>query len=144
MTQNEVKKALSAASDAYYRYKAKYDEMNAFADQLAIKPMLYTGSGGGKATKANGTEAGYVALAALEDRVCELYLQWLSARDRVSDMIAECDDCKAAAVLTYRYLNGKSFEETALFMGISVQHMFRLHKKGLQSLVKKYAENESK
>jgi len=136
MTQNEVKDALKAASEAYVRYMTGCKEVNAFADQLAIKPMLYTGSGGGKASKANGTEAGYVALAALEDRVYELYLQWLSARDRVSDMIAKCDDCKAANVLTCYYLNNESFEEIALFMGISLRQVFRLHKIGLQSLSK--------
>ena len=136
MTQNEVKDALKAASEAYVRYMTGCKEVNAFADQLAIKPMLYTGSGGGKATKANGTEAGYVALAALEDRVYELYLQWLSARDRVSNMIAKCDDRKAADVLTDHYLNGKSFEEIALFTGTSLRQVFRLHKIGLQSLSK--------
>ena len=133
MTQNEVKTELSAAAAAYRRYHAKHDEMMAFAEQLTIRPMLYAGSGG-NSSKVNGTEAGYVALEALEDKVHELYMKWLAARDRVCDMIGLLEDYDAAAVLTYRYLNGCSYEQIAAIMGISDRQVFRLHKSGLKIL----------
>jgi DNA-directed RNA polymerase specialized sigma24 family protein len=133
VTQNEVKDMLSSAMAAYRRYKTKYDELEVFRQQLAVKP-LGGGDGAGSSTKLNSTELGYIQLIALEDKQSTLYTEWLLARDRVADIINKCPVEKAAAVLTYRYLNGAKFEDIAEALGLGVRHVFRLHKSGIKTL----------
>lgn len=64
---------------------------------------------------------------------------------RMTEMINDMEDKEQQMVLEKRYLNFLSFEQIAVDLNFSIQHVFRIHKQALSEIepvIKKYEENK--
>ena len=52
------------------------------------------------------------------------------------DLLNSIDDSRVSAVMIHKWFGGMTFEEIALKMGISQRTVCRLHKKGIEILLK--------
>lgn len=52
------------------------------------------------------------------------------------NLINSIDDSRVSAVMMYKWLSDMTFDEIAVKMGISSRTVYRLHKKGFETLLK--------
>ena len=63
----------------------------------------------------------------------------------ITEMINDMEDKEQQMVLEKRYLNFLSFEQIAVDLNFSIQHVFRIHKQALSEIepvIKEYEENK--
>ena len=108
------------------------EQLNVKAQQLS-RPLRLDASKGGEPIDMSDTVAEVIqAKNELAERVQAL----LEKQREAERLIFNLEDSRAAAVLSYRYLSGYTWEWVAHEVGCSVVHAHRLHKKGIQALNK--------
>ena len=108
------------------------EQLNVKAQHLS-RPLHLDGTKGGAPIDMSDTVAEIIQA---KDELAERMQTLLEKQREAERMIGQMTDGRVAAVLTYRYLCGYTWEKVAEAEGCSVVHAHRLHQKGIQALNK--------
>lgn len=108
------------------------EQLNVKAQHLS-RPLHLDGTKGGAPIDMSDTVAEIIQA---KDDLAERMQALLEKQREAERLIFKLEDSRAAAVLSYRYLSGYTWEWVAHEVGCSVVHAHRLHKKGIQALNK--------
>lgn len=62
-------------------------------------------------------------------------VSFLASLDKISRAISLVEDDEERTVLEYRYLSFQTWKEVSVSMGLSLQHVYRLHSRALEKIV---------
>ena len=137
MTTNEIKTELNRAREAERAYRLARDKANAYKQLLMYgKAVRYESDSGTHERKGNPVENAYCCLADYETEADRLLQEMNTARQKAEKLIASVPDQAQREVLTRRYIIGQRWEDIALSMNYSRQHITRLHGYALQTISK--------
>ena len=142
MTTTEIKTELNRARDAESAYNLARDKANAYGQLLMCgKSIRYENDGGTHERKGNPVENAYCRLADYDDEADRLFRELITARERAEELIASVPDSVQREVLTRRYIIGQRWEDIAVSMNYSRQHVTRLHGYALHNMCLNVTKN---
>lgn len=135
MTTAEIKAELMRAREAERVYRLARDKANAYSQLLACgKTVRLENDGSTHERKGNPVENAYCCLADYTSEADRLLQDMISARKKAEQLISSVPDQAQREVLTRRYIIGQRWEDIAVCMGYSRQHITRLHGYALQKM----------
>lgn len=84
--------------------------------------------------QSSGDPHKYDAIVELEDYIDRKVDELADAKQTVLETIDRLPDERQRSVLTSYYVNGNTWEQTAVSLGYSYQHIRRIYKKALKSV----------
>ena len=137
MTTAEIKAKLMRARVAERDYRLARDKANAYRQLIACgKAVRYGSDGSTHERKGNTVENAYCCLADYSAEEERLLQELISVRQKAEKIISSVPDQAQREVLTRRYIIGQRWEDIALSMNYSRQHVTRLHGYALQTIRK--------
>ena len=142
MTTTEIKSELNKAREAVRDYRLARDKANAY-DQLLMggKAVSYDSDGSTHEREGNPVENAYCCLADYEAEADRLLQEMNAARQRAESLIASVHEQSQREVLTRRYIIGQRWEDIAVSMNYSRQHVTRLHGYALHNMCLNVTKN---
>ena len=135
MTTTEIKSELNKAREAVRDYRLARDKANAYGQLLmGGKAVSYDSDGSTHERKGNPVENAYCCLADYEAEADRLLQEMNRARQRAESLIASVPEQSQREVLTRRYIIGQRWEDIAVSMNYSRQHVTRLHGYALHNM----------
>ena len=142
MTVQDVKAVLNSARCAERAYRLARDKANAYGQLLmGGKAVRYDSDGGTHSKNDNTVEKSYCCLADYQEEADRLMMEMLGVRQRVEKIIGTVPDAVQREVLTRRYIIGQRWEDIAVVMNYSRQHITRLHGYALQNMCLNVTKN---
>lgn len=142
MTTTEIKSELNKAREAVRDYRLARDKANAYGQLLmGGKAVSYDSDGGTHERKGNPVENAYCCLADYEAEADRLLQEMNAARQRAESLIASVPEQSQREVLTRRYIIGQRWEDIAVSMNYSRQHVTRLHGYALHNMCLNVTKN---
>ena len=142
MTTTEIKSELNKAREAVRDYRLARDKANAYGQLLmGGKAVSYDSDGGTHERKGNPVENAYCCLADYEAEADRLLQEMNVARQRAESLIASVPEQSQREVLTRRYIIGQRWEDIAVSMNYSRQHVTRLHGYALHNMCLNVTKN---
>lgn len=136
-TTAEIKSELNKARESVRAYRLARDKANAYSQLLmGGKSVRYDSSGSTHEHNGNPVEKAYCTLADYETEADRLLQEMNTARQKAEKIISSVPDHAQREVLTRRYIIGQRWEDIALSMNYSRQHVTRLHGYALQTIRK--------
>ena len=137
MTTSEIKAKLMRARVAERDYRLARDKANAYRQLIACgKAVRYGSDGSTHERKGNTVENAYCCLADYSAEEERLLQELISVRQKAEKIISSVPNQAQREVLTRRYIIGQRWEDIALSMNYSRQHVTRLHGYALQTIRK--------
>ena len=137
MTTAEIKSELNKAREAARDYRLARDKANAYGQLLmGGKSVRYGSDGSTHERDGNPVENAYCTLSDYETEADRLLKEMNTARQKAEKIISSVPDQAQREVLTRRYIIGQRWEDIALSMNYSRQHVTRLHGYALQTIRK--------
>ena len=137
MTTAEIKAKLMRARVAERDYRLARDKANAYRQLIACgKAVRYGSDGSTHERKGNTVENAYCCLADYSAEEERLLQELISVRQKAEKIISSVPNQAQREVLTRRYIIGQRWEDIALSMNYSRQHVTRLHGYALQTIRK--------
>ena len=135
MTTTEIKSELNKAREAVRDYRLARDKANAYGQLLmGGKAVSYDSDGSTYERKGNPVENAYCCLADYEAEADRLLQEMNAARQRAESLIASVPEQSQREVLTRRYIIGQRWEDIAVSMNYSRQHVTGLHGYALHNM----------
>lgn len=142
MTTTEIKSELNKAREAVRDYRLARDKANAYGQLLmGGKAVSYDSDGSTHERKGNPVENAYCCLADYEAEADRLLQEMNAARQRAESLIASVPEQSQREVLTRRYIIGQRWEDIAVSMNYSRQHVTRLHGYALHNMCLNVTKN---
>ena len=142
MTTAEIKSELNKAREAVRDYRLARDKANAYGQLLmGGKAVRYDSDGSTHERKGNPVENAYCCLADYEAEADRLLQEMNVARQRAESLIASVPEQSQREVLTRRYIIGQRWEDIAVSMNYSRQHVTRLHGYALHNMCLNVTKN---
>ena len=142
MTTTEIKSELNKAREAVRDYRLARDKANAYGQLLmGGKAVRYDSDGSTHERKGNPVENAYCCLADYEAEADRLLQEMNAARQRAESLIASVPEQSQREVLTRRYIIGQRWEDIAVSMNYSRQHVTRLHGYALHNMCLNVTKN---
>ena len=142
MTTAEIKSELNKAREAARDYRLARDKANAYGQLLMVgKAVSYDGDGSTHERKGNPVENAYCCLADYEAEADRLLQEMNAVRQRAESLIASVPEQSQREVLTRRYIIGQRWEDIAVSMNYSRQHVTRLHGYALHNMCLNVTKN---
>ena len=133
---------LNSARCAERAYRLARDKANAYGQLLmGGKAVRYDSDGSTHNKNDNTVEKSYCCLADYQEEADRLMMQMLGVRQRVEKIIGTVPDAVQREVLTRRYIIGQRWEDIAVVMNYSRQHITRLHGYALQNMCLNVTKN---
>ena len=145
----DAKKYLRQIEILDRRITAKTDEGQNVLDMLLrVTPVLRDTTSGGAAGH-DKMENGVVKLTAYEEEISADIDKLVELKREISEVIDRVENPKRRAVLRFRYINYKSFEQIAVDMDMTGRNIYHIHRKALRDVgkileEKGYAEEQEK
>ena len=137
MTTAEIKAKLMRARVAERDYRLARDKVNAYRQLLmGGKSIRYDSDGSTHERDGNPVENAYCTLSDYEAEADRLLKEMNTARQKAEKIISSVPNQAQREVLTRRYIIGQRWEDIALSMNYSRQHVTRLHGYALQTIRK--------
>lgn len=137
MTTSEIKSELNKAREAARDYRLARDKANAYGQLLmGGKSVRYDSDGSTHERDSNPVEKAYCTLSDYEAEADRLLKEMNTARQKAEKIISSVPNQAQREVLTRRYIIGQRWEDIALSMNYSRQHVTRLHGYALQTIRK--------
>ena len=142
MTTTEIKSELNKAREAVRDYRLARDKANAYGQLLmGGKAVSYDSDGSTHERKGNPVENAYCCLADYEAEADRLLQEMNVARQRAESLIASVPEQSQREVLTRRYISGQRWEDIAISVNYSRQHVTRLHGYALHNMCLNVTKN---
>lgn len=142
MTVQEVKAVLNGARDSVRAYRLAKDKVNVYKQLLTSgKTARYESDGSTHEQNGNPIERAYCCLADYQAEADRLMMEMLGVRQQVEKVIGTVPDAVQREVLTRRYIIGQRWEDIAVVMNYSRQHITRLHGYALQNMCLNVTKN---
>ena len=142
MTTTKIKSELNKAREAVRDYRLARDKANACGQLLmGGKAVSYDSDGSTHERKGNPVENAYCCLADYEAEADRLLQEMNVARQRAESLIASVPEQSQREVLTRRYIIGQRWEDIAVSMNYSRQHVTRLHGYALHNMCLNVTKN---
>ena len=142
MTTTEIKSELNKAREAVRDYRLARDKANTYGQLLmGGKAVSYDSDGSTHERKGNPVETAYCCLADYEAEADRLLQEMNAARQRAESLIASVPEQSQREVLTRRYIIGQRWEDIAVSMNYSRQHVTRLHGYALHNMCLNVTKN---
>ena len=142
MTTTEIKSELNKAREAVRDYRLARDKANAYGQLLmGGKAVRYDSDGSTHERKGNPVENAYCCLADYEAEADRLLQEMNAARQRAESLIASVPEQSQREVLARRYIIGQRWEDIAVSMNYSRQHVTRLHGYALHNMCLNVTKN---
>ena len=142
MTTAEIKSELNKAREAARDYRLARDKANAYGQLLmGGKAVSYDSDGSTHERKGNPVENAYCCLTDYEAEADRLLQEMNVARQRAESLIASVPEQSQREVLTRRYIIGQRWEDIAVSMNYSRQHVTRLHGYALHNMCLNVTKN---
>lgn len=137
----DVKKYLRQIEILDRRITAKVEERQNVLDMLLrITPVMRDTTSGGAAGH-DKLENGVVKLTAYEEEIRTDIERLIALKREISEVIDRVENPKRRAVLRFRYINYKSFEQIAVDMDMTERNIYHIHRKALRDVGKILEEN---
>ena len=137
MTVTEVKTELQKVRQARKAYRLAKDRADDFEQTIMCgKAVRYGGSGESHERRGNPVEKAYCDIVSLKDDTEKYRLEYIAAFKRARYLIDLAADPVQREVLDRRYIRGELWEDIALHMNYSRQHINRLHGWALRSIAR--------
>ena len=137
----DAKKYLRQIEILDFRITAKvYERQNVLDMLLRITPIMRDTTSGGAAGH-DKMENGVVKLTAYEEEINADIDRLIELKREISEVIDRVENPKRRAVLRFRYINHKSFEQIAVDMDMSYRNICYIHGKALRDVWKILEEN---
>ena len=137
----DAKKYLRQIEILDRRITSKIEERQNVLDMLLrVTPVMRDTTSGGAAGH-DKMENGVVKLTAYEDEISADIERLISLKREISEVIDRVENPKRRAVLRFRYINYKSFEQIAVDMDMSYRNICYIHGKALRDVGKILEEN---
>lgn len=137
----DAKKYLRQIEILDRRITAKVEERQNVLDMLLrITPVMRDTTSGGAAGH-DKMENGVVKLTAYEEEISADIERLIALKREISEVIDLAENPKRRAVLRFRYINYKSFEQIAVDMNMSYRNVCYIHGKALRDVGKILEEN---
>ena len=132
----DAKKYLRQIEILDRRITAKTDEGQNVLDMLLrVTPVLRDTTSGGAAGH-DKIENGVVRLAEYGDEISADINRLVALKREISEVIDRVENPNRRAVLRFRYINYKSFEQIAVDMDMSYRNVCYIHRKALRDVGK--------
>ena len=139
MTENEMKLWLNRAFYAKKKIIALTEYLNNLRHEITDVSVSYESDGASKSLNAdNSTENKYLKYAEVEENINAEISELEQIPEEIRAKIKLLKDNDLEAVLIHRYINCKTFEQTAEAMNYSVESVKKKNKKAVQELSKLY------
>jgi|GEM_PF-738105 len=117
-----MEKRLAALREKYQR---------AYENATNVTTHIHT-AGGGKSSSPNDRIAAFAVVSGmLEEQIAQLE----HIQTEILQVISQIEDNVLSAALTEYYINDRTWEEIAEYLGYAVRHMTRLHRRGLEKII---------
>ena len=137
----DAKKYLRQIEILDHRIMTKTEERQRILDMLLrITPVMRDTTSGG-ASGHDKMENGVVKLTAYEEEISADIERLIALKREISAVIDLVENPKRRAVLRFRYINYKSFEQIAVDMDMSYRNICYIHGKALRDVGKILEEN---
>ena len=137
----DAKKYLRQIENLDRRITAKVEERQNVLDMLLrITPVMRDTTSGG-ASGHDKMENGVVKLTAYEEEISADIDKLVELKREISEVIDRVENPKRRAVLRFRYINYKSFEQIAADMYMTERNIYHIHRKALRDVGKILEEN---
>lgn len=132
----DAKKYLRQIEILDRRITAKIEERQNVLDMLLrVTPVMRDTTSGGAAGN-DKMENGVVKLTGYEEEISADIERLVALKREISEMIDRVENPKRRAVLRFRYINYKSFEQIAVDMDMSYRNICYIHGKALRDVSK--------
>lgn len=140
----DAKKYLRQIEILDRRITAKVEERQNVLDMLLrITPVMRDTTSGGDAAGHDKMENGVVKLTAYEEEISADIDRLVELKREISEVIDLVENPKRRAVLRFRYINYKSFEQIAVDMDMSYRNICYIHGKALRDVSRILEEDNS-
>lgn len=85
-----------------------------------------------------------VEVAELTDKLNQKLHQAIMVQENIKKLLESLDDIKLRQLMSYRYINGMSWEEIAVRMDFNYRWVLRLHRKALNQISEQAIESHIK
>ncbi len=142
MTVQEVKAVLNGARDSVRTYRLAKDKVTAYKQLLTSgKVVRYESDGSTHEQNGNPIERAYCCLVDYETELNNAVAEMVRCRKTAERIINSVEDRTQREVLTRRYIIGQRWEDIAVVMNYSRQHITRLHGYALQNMCLNVTKN---
>ncbi len=115
--------------------KAKMEEIQQLQSIIIYKSPQWEDKGT-SGYSAGSNDEGICKMLSLQEEIEKDIIKLLEIKEEVSNKINSIENNQFKLILTLRYINFKSFEEIAVYMGYSYRNCTRLHKSALKYIEK--------
>lgn len=131
----EKKKFLRQAFNMYRRLIGRAERIERLQELTKHVTTIINGVPSGRPNdkslmEVSAVEVDEQIMLMAEDTVC-----FFKVFDEISAVISVIDDDDERTILEYRYLSFQSWKEIAAAMGLSLQHVYRLHSRALDKIM---------
>lgn len=130
----EAKKFLHQAFYFYRRLLGRSESIIRLQELTRRVTTIVNGVPSGKPCDNSAMEQATLKVQEQIELMAEDIKYFLSALDKISRAINEVADEDERAVLEYRYLAFQTWKHVSVSMGLSLQHVYRLHNKALEKI----------
>lgn len=133
MTVNEKKEFLNQYLVCIQRMEAKQEELEKYRE-LAAK-VTSSISGLPKDQSGDRVQNSVERIVSLENEIREQIEKMIVIRHQVEDAINSLQSETLKNLMTYKYINGYTWEQIAVKMNYTWRHVFRLHGEALKHVI---------
>ena len=137
----DAKKYLRQIEILDRRITAKVEERQNVLDMLLRITPVMRDTTSGCASGHDKMENGVVKLTGYEEEISADIDKLVELKREISEVIDRVENPKRRAVLRFRYINYKSFEQIAVDMYMTERNIYHIHRKALRDVGKILEEN---
>lgn len=130
----EKKKFLRQAFNMYRRLIGRAERIERLQELTKHVTTIINGVPSGRPNDKSLMEVSAVEVDEQIMKMAEDTVYFFKVFEEISRVISVIDDDDERTVLEYRYLSFQSWKEIAAAMGLSLQHVYRLHSRALDKI----------
>lgn len=134
MMKLEKKKFLRQAFNIYRRLIGRAERIERLQELTKHVTTIINGVPSGRQNDKSLMEVSAVEVDEQIMKMAEDTVYFFKVFEEISAVISVIDDDDERTVLEYRYLSFQSWKEIAAAMGLSLQHVYRLHSRALDKI----------
>lgn len=129
-----AKEYLSKAFYLNMRIRSKNEEIAVMNALVTRVTSTFSDTPGSGTRNDHKMEEVILNILEYEDEVKEAMNQLVSLKREIRDVIEQVDNDEYRVLLEMRYLSSKRWEQIAVEMGYSIEHVYHLHREALKKV----------
>lgn len=131
----DTKKFLRKAFYMYRRLMGRSERIVRLQELTRRVTTIVNGIPSGKPSDNAAMEQAAIEVQDQIRLMAEDMVSFLTSLNKISNAISLVEDDEERTVLEYRYLSFQTWKEVSISMGLSLQHVYRLHSRALEKII---------